>query len=85
MGVVHIRLVHRDPCRCKVKGFRAVSFIERNVSKVALARGTTLVSWRSTYPLFFSNFPLSPQISTTYTIGFNISLDYLNPGKPDSQ
>ena len=26
-------LVHRDPCECKVKGFRAVSCIERNVSK----------------------------------------------------
>ena len=26
-------LVHRDPCECKVKGFRAVSSIERNVSK----------------------------------------------------
>ena len=33
MGVVHVGLVHRDPCRCKVKGFRAVSSIERNVSK----------------------------------------------------
>ena len=33
MGVVHVGLVHRDPCQCKVKGFRAVSFIERNVSK----------------------------------------------------
>ena len=33
MGVVHVGLVHRDPCHCKVKGFRAVSSIERNVSK----------------------------------------------------
>ena len=33
MGVAHVGLVHRDPCECKVKGFRAVSFIERNVSK----------------------------------------------------
>ena len=41
MGVVHIGLVHRDPCECKVKGFRAVSSIERNVSKEALARGAT--------------------------------------------
>ena len=32
MGVAHVGLVHRDPCKCKVKGFRAVSFIERNVS-----------------------------------------------------
>ena len=30
MGVAHIGLVHRDPCECKVKGFRAVSAIERN-------------------------------------------------------
>ena len=32
MGVAHVGLVHCDPCECKVKGFRAVSFIERNVS-----------------------------------------------------
>ena len=33
MGVAHVGLVNRDPCECKVKGFRAVSSIERNVSK----------------------------------------------------
>ena len=33
MGVAHVGLVHRDPCECKVKGFRAVSSIERNVLK----------------------------------------------------
>ena len=33
MGAAHIGLVHHDPCRCKVKGFRTVSFIKRNVSK----------------------------------------------------
>ena len=33
MDVAHTGLVHRDPCECKVKGFRAVSSIERNVSK----------------------------------------------------
>ena len=33
MGVAHVGLVHRDPCECKVKGFHAVSSIERNVSK----------------------------------------------------
>ena len=32
MGVAHVGLAHRDPYRCKVKGFRAVSSIERNVS-----------------------------------------------------
>ena len=32
MGVAYVGLVHRDPCECKVKGFRAVSSIERNVS-----------------------------------------------------
>ena len=30
MGVAHVGLVRRDPCECKVKGFRAVSSIERN-------------------------------------------------------
>ena len=33
MGVAHVGLVHCDPCESKVKGFRAVSSIERNVSK----------------------------------------------------
>ena len=33
MGVAHVGLVHRDPCECKVKGFRAVFSIERNVPK----------------------------------------------------
>ena len=33
MGVAHVELVHRDPYGCKVKGFRVVSSIERNVSK----------------------------------------------------
>ena len=33
MGVAHVWLVHRDPCECKVKGFGAVSSIEKNVSK----------------------------------------------------
>ena len=33
MDVAHVGLVHRDPCECKVKGFCAVSSIERNVSK----------------------------------------------------
>ena len=32
MDVAHVGLVHRDPCECKIKGFRAVSSIERNVS-----------------------------------------------------
>ena len=32
MGVAHVGLVHRNRCGCKVKGFRAVSSIERNVS-----------------------------------------------------
>ena len=33
MDMAHVGLVHRDPCKCKIKGFRAVSSIERNVSK----------------------------------------------------
>ena len=32
MGVAHVGLEHRNSCRCKVKGFRVVSSIERNVS-----------------------------------------------------
>ena len=32
MGVAHVGLVHCDPCKYKVKGFRAVSSIVRNVS-----------------------------------------------------
>ena len=33
MVVAHVGLVHCDLRRCKVKGFRAVSTIERSVSK----------------------------------------------------
>ena len=33
MDVAHVGLVHRDPYEFKVKGFRAVSSIERNVPK----------------------------------------------------
>ena len=33
MDVAHVGLVNGDPCRCKVKSFRMVSSIERNVSK----------------------------------------------------
>ena len=33
MGVAYVRLAHCDPCKCKVKGFRVVSSIGRNVSK----------------------------------------------------
>ena len=32
MDVTHVGLVHHNPCKCKVKGFRVVSSIERNVS-----------------------------------------------------
>ena len=31
--MAHVGLVHRDLCECKVKGFRVVSSIERDVSK----------------------------------------------------
>ena len=36
MGMAHVEFVHRDSCRYKVKGFYAVSSIERNVSKTNL-------------------------------------------------
>ena len=39
MGVAHAGLVHHDPCMCKVKGFRAVSSIERNISKMRHLQG----------------------------------------------
>ena len=39
MGVAHVGLVHRDPCECKVKGFIAVSSIERNVLKRGTYKG----------------------------------------------
>ena len=45
MGVAHVGLVHRDPCECKVKGFRAVSFIERNVSKRRHLQGVRQDWW----------------------------------------
>ena len=47
MGVAHVGLVHRDPCECKVKGFRAVSSIERNVSKRRHLQGVRQVRGRA--------------------------------------
>ena len=46
MGVAHVGLVHRDPCECKVKGFRAVSSIERNVSNRRHLQGVRHERWR---------------------------------------
>ena len=43
MGVAHVGLVHRNPCECKIKGFRAIFSIERNVSKKNLQRVRHLV------------------------------------------
>ena len=46
-------LVHRDPCECKVKGFRAVSSIERNVSNRRHLQGVRhLVSEQVSSSLF---------------------------------
>ena len=39
MGVTHIGLAHHNACECKVKGFHAVSSIERNVSKRGTCEG----------------------------------------------
>ena len=41
--MAHVGLVHHDPCKCKIKSFRAVSSIERSVSKEALARDATII------------------------------------------
>ena len=46
MGVAHVRLVHRDPCECKVKGFLAVSSIERNVPKRRHLQRVRQGAWR---------------------------------------
>ena len=46
MGVAHVGLVNRDPCECKVKGFRAVSSIERNVSNRRHLQGVRQSSWK---------------------------------------
>ena len=54
MGVAHVGLVHRDPCRCKVKGFYAVSSIERNVSKRHLQRAQP--QWTDYYKSFYKDF-----------------------------
>ena len=53
MGVAHVGLVHCDPCECKVKGFRAVSSIERNVSKRRHLQG---VRQRHSFSTFSSTF-----------------------------
>ena len=45
MGVAHVGLVHHDPCKCKVKGLRAVSAIERNVSNRRHLQGVGHHHW----------------------------------------
>ena len=64
MDVAHVGLAHCDPCRCKVKSFRAISSIERNVSKEALRRDAIAASKENTTPflkmslnLLTSDFP----------------------------
>ena len=52
MGVAHVGLVHRDPCECKVKGFRAVSPIERNVPKRRHLQGVRQLETRNCKRIF---------------------------------
>ena len=53
MGVAHVGLVHCDPCKCKVKGFRAVSYIGRNGSNKRHLQGVRhLVSEQVSSSLF---------------------------------
>ena len=54
MGVAHVGLVHCDPCEYKVKGFRAVSSIERNVSNRRHLQGVRqgVVDWSTKKPTF---------------------------------
>ena len=49
MGLAHVGLVHRDACECKVKGFRAVSYIERNVPKRGHLQGVRQTSCHLSY------------------------------------
>ena len=39
MSVANIGLMHHNLCRCKVKGFHAVSSIERNISQRVTCKG----------------------------------------------
>ena len=45
MGLAHVKLVCRDLCKFKVKGFCVVSFIERNVSKKRHLQGVRHYKW----------------------------------------
>ena len=58
MGVAHVGLVHCDPCKCKVKGFRAVSSIERNVSNRRHLQGVRQPSCASARLKASVRFPL---------------------------
>ena len=53
MGVAHVGLVHRDPCECKVKGFRAVSSIEKNVSKRRHSQGVRQSAYAAEFLVTF--------------------------------
>ena len=53
VDVVHVGLVHRDPCECKVKVFHAISSIKKNISKRRhLRRVQHLVSEQISNSLF---------------------------------
>ena len=43
--MAHVGLVHCDLCGCKVKGFRAISSIERNVSMRHLQGVQHMLDW----------------------------------------
>ena len=76
MGVAHVGLVHRDPCECKVKGFRAVFSIERNVPKRrhlegvrhAASSGTCLSYFFSFFFPYLLNLPSNTSMRNTYIV-----------------
>ena len=78
MGVAQIGLVHREPCKCKVKGFCAVSSIERNVSKRRHLQGVRQSASRAC-PLCHSvsqdyGFSLEDPLHETHCIGGHSTL-----------
>ena len=75
MGLAHVGLVHRDPCECKVKGFRAVSSIERNVSNRRHLQGVRqFVTYKKIYISEVKRYSQELQITFTSFILYNIKL-----------
>ena len=74
-------LVHYDPCECKVKGFRVVSSIERNVSKERTCKGCDTIS-TGELRLWFGHVAQYEAVVRLQLLPHNIFENLVIPGRP---